>query len=236
MHIADGILPLEVCAGGYGAAAALTGLALHRIGQTEHTRERIPRASLLSAAFFVASWVHLPLPPASVHLVLNGLLGAVLGFYAVPAIVVALFFQAVMFGHGGLTTLGVNAVIMGGPALLAHLLFRLGLAVGRGSRAWVGAAGFVAGLSGVGLAVLLFAVVLVTTIPASIDPVKEQAAIMTLVLAHIPLMVLEGIVTAMVVLFLWRVRPELLTGEPGRWGTPVPGATIHGGQPAAGDE
>jgi cobalt/nickel transport system permease protein len=223
MHIADGVLAAEVCAGGYVAAAALTGLALHQIGRDEQARAGIPRASLLSAAFFVASWVHIPLPPASVHLVLNGLLGAVLGFYAVPAILVALFFQAVMFGHGGLTTLGVNAVIMGVPALLAHALFRLVLAAGRGSRVWAGVAGFAAGGAGVGLAALLFAVVLVTTIPASLDVVQEQAAIMVLVLAHLPLVVLEGVVTALVVLFLWRVRPELLTGAPGRWEQQHPG-------------
>ena len=69
-------------------------------------REGVPKASLLTAAFFVASWIHIPVPPTSVHLVLNGLVGAALGYYAFPAILIGLFFQAVMFQHGGLTTPG----------------------------------------------------------------------------------------------------------------------------------
>ena len=64
-------------------------------------------------------------------LVLGGLLGAVLGYFAFPAILVALFFQAVMFGHGGLTTLGINGVILGLPSLLSAMIFRGQTQIGR---------------------------------------------------------------------------------------------------------
>lgn len=234
MHIADGFLPAEVCAGGYAAAAALTGVALRQVGQRDDPRADIPKASLLAAGFFVASWVHIPLPPASAHLILNGLLGVLLGYYAVPAILVGLFFQAVMFGHGGITTLGINAVVMGLPALLAHHLFHLRPSAARHSRAWDGALGFVAGASGPALAVLLFWGILITTLPARIDPAAEQAAIAALVFAHIPLMILEGIFTAMVVLFLRRVRPELLGQTSSSHAAPLPTASeeaVAQGQP-----
>ncbi len=212
MHLPDGVLPDAVCAGGYATAAALTWYALRRINQQPDPQAAIPRASLLSAAFFVASWVHIPIPPASVHLVLNGLLGALLGPYAMLAILVGLFFQAVMFGHGGLTTLGVNATIMGVPALLAAGIFRLRLRLhsDSGSRIATGVFGFLAGASGLGGAALLFALLLVATLPTTLDATLERAAITALLLAHIPLMVLEGTITAMVVLFLQRVRPEVL--------------------------
>ena len=52
-------------------------------------------------------------------------LGAVLDLYAFPAILIGLFFQALVFGHGGLTTLGVNAVMIGLPALLAAQIFKM---------------------------------------------------------------------------------------------------------------
>jgi cobalt/nickel transport system permease protein len=210
MHIPDGILPAAVSAAGYATAGAATWHSLRQINQKEDPRESIPKASLLTAAFFVASWIHIPVPPTSVHLVLNGLLGAVLGYYAFPAILIGLFFQAVMFQHGGLTSLGVNATMMGVPALLAHFIFRLRNIVGKESRMWTGVFGFLAGAGGLGIAALISLILLVTTIPAHLDVEAERASIYALTLAHAPLMALEGAFTALVVLFLQRVRPELL--------------------------
>jgi len=212
MHIPDGILPASVCLGGYATTGAATWYSLRKIGQKENPREGIPKASLLTAAFFVASWIHIPLPPTSVHLVLNGLLGVVLGYYAFPAILIGLFFQAVMFQHGGLTTLGVNATIMGVPALLAYYLFRLRNFFGKDNRIGTGLCGFLAGAGGIGLAAVAAFVVLITTIPAHLDVETERASIYALTLAHVPLMVIEGVFTALVALFLQRVKPELLEG------------------------
>lgn len=227
MHLPDGILPVSVCVAGYATTGALTWYTLRKINQQANPRAHVPKAALLTAAFFVASWVHIPVPPASVHLILNGLLGAVLGYYAFPAILIGLFFQAVMFQHGGLTTLGVNATMMGLPALLAYHLFRLRFLFGlRGPAVW----GFLAGAGGLGLAVLIFYGLLVTTIPATLDVALERAAITALALAHIPLMLLEGVFTALVVLFLQRVRPDLLDVMAARV-APLPVAPVDPGIP-----
>jgi cobalt/nickel transport system permease protein len=180
------------------------------MGQKENPREGIPKASIFTAAFFVASWIHIPIPPTSVHLVLNGLLGVVLGYYAFPAILIGLFFQAVMFQHGGLTTLGVNATIMGVPALLAYYLFRVRKVFDKDSRSWTGFFGFLAGAGGLGVAALMSFVLLVTTIPAHLDVEAEHLAVSVLTVAHVPLMMIEGVFTTLVVLFLQRVQPELL--------------------------
>ena len=80
---------------------------------------------MLAAAFFVASSIQIPLPPASLHLIFSGLLGAVLGYYAFLAILIGLFFQALFLGHGGFSTLGLNAIIIGVPALVGHAIFQL---------------------------------------------------------------------------------------------------------------
>lgn len=209
MHIPDGILPAAVCVAGYATAGAATWASLRQINQQEDPQAGVPKASLLAAAFFVATWIHIPVPPTSVHLVLNGLLGVVLGYYAFPAILIGLFFQAVMFQHGGLTTLGVNATMMGLPALLAYHLFRLRHRLPE-HPALTGLFAFLGGAVGLGLAALIAFTLLIATIPASLDVQAEQAAITTLTLAHAPLMVIEGLFTALVVLFLQRVRPELL--------------------------
>lgn len=214
MHIPDGIIPVQVCIAGYAATAGLTGYALRRIERRGDPRRQIPQAALLSAAFFVASWIHIPVPPASVHLVLNGLLGAILGWAAVPAIVIGLFFQAVLFQHGGLTTLGINATIMAVPALIAAALFSVRHLFGPANRLGTGLFAFLAGGSGVGLAVLLFYGLLVLSLPVTIDRAAEQAAIGALALAHLPLVVLEGTFTMLVALFLLQVRPDLLDIRP----------------------
>jgi cobalt/nickel transport system permease protein len=118
VHIADGVLTQTWLFGGFAGAAGLALFGAWRIRD-----EEIPRVALLTAAFFVASLVHVRVPPTSVHLILNGLMGVVLGRRAAVAIPVGLFLQAVLLGHGGLTVLGVNTCIMALPALLAWQLF-----------------------------------------------------------------------------------------------------------------
>lgn len=212
MHIPDGILPLPVTLGGYAASMALAWFCIRKIKQREDPRRDVPKAALLTAAFFVASLIHIPIPSASIHLALNGLLGVLLGWFAFPAILIGLFFQAVMFGHGGLTTLGVNGVILGLPALAAFALFRM--------RDWSGAPtprknmafAFLAGASAICLSVALFSVILFTNMPAHMSAVAEQRAVLTLMAAHVPLMVLEGLISAMLVAFFLRIRPDILEG------------------------
>lgn len=225
MHIPDGILPAPVCIGGFALAAPLLGHALRQINRLPDVTEQVPKASLLTAAFFIASSIHIPIPPASVHLVLNGLLGAVLGYFAVPAIAIGLFLQAVMFGHGGLTTLGVNTVMMGFPALLAAWIFRLRHRFSRpmGARRADLLFAFLAGAIGLGLAAVIFFGLILATMPSGLDAQAERVAIYGLSASHVPLALIEGVFTAMLVSFLQRVKPELLE-ESGR--------SRRGGQPA----
>ncbi len=212
MHIADGFLPAPIWIGGYACTGLATWFSLHQIHQQPDPTQGIPKASLLTAAFFVASSIYIPIPPASVHLVLNGLLGVILGYYAFPAILIGLFFQAVVFGHGGLSTLGINAAMMGLPALLAYQIFRLNTPLGHwfSERQAMGISAFLGGSLGLGLAVLIFYGVVLTTIPSGLESDSEQVALWTLIIAHVPIIILEGVFTSLVVLFLHRIKPELL--------------------------
>jgi cobalt/nickel transport system permease protein len=212
MHIPDGILPAEVAVAGYVAAGALTALSLRTIEREDDPSANIPKAALLTSAFFVASWIHIPVPPTSVHLVLNGVLGVILGYYAIPAILIGLFFQAVMFQHGGLTTLGVNTSMMGVPALLAYYLFGLRHRLKLDSPRWTSFFAFISGALGLGLAALIAMTILVATIPAHLDVDAERDAIYSLTLAHGPLALIEGAFAAMLVSYLQRVKPELIDG------------------------
>ena len=209
MHIPDGMVPGEVCTGGWAAAALLTWASLKRGGRGfRDPAAMISRASVMAAAFFVVSWIHIPLPPVSVHPVLAGLMGIVLGWFAVPAVLIGLFFQAVMFGHGGITTLGLNTVAMGGAALTSWFLFRAVRRKGSGGR--VPLAGFIAGFAGVLLAAAITAAILVLTIPSFMDPAAERAGIVTMLLSHVPLAAAEGALTAAAAGFLQRTHPGML--------------------------
>ncbi len=213
MHIADGILPIAVAAGGYAVTGATTWYSLRKIRQQPDHRAEIPKAALLTAAFFVASWIHIPVPPTSVHLVLNGLLGVLLGWFAFPAILIGLVFQAVMFGHGGLTTLGVNAAMMGIPALLAFGIFRARTRFGAADNARLAATfGALGSATATAVSVLIFYTLLVTTISTNIDAATEQTMIAITSFSHLPVLLIEAALTAMLVVYLLRVKPALLQG------------------------
>ncbi len=188
MHIPDGVLPAQVSAVGYAIAAPFIGYALRTINRSASSidvHRTVPKAALLTATFFVASSLYIPIPPlGSVHLLLNGLIGAMLGYYAVPAIVIGLFFQALLLGHGGYFTLGVNILLMGIPAVVAHHVFQLRYRfLPRFKRQHVYAVfGALAGMIGILGSALIFFVLVITTIPADINVTTERTAIYVLML------------------------------------------------------
>jgi len=202
MHIADNILTTPILAA--GAAAAGAGVAA---GLWKMDPQRVPRVAVLSAAFFVSSLVHVPIPGTSAHLTLVGLVGVILGWEAFPAFLIALLLQALL-GHGGLTALGVNTMIFAAPAVMCHYLFRA--AVRRpGSGAASGfAAGCLAGMAGVAAAAVLASAVLMLSGEAF------YATAAMLLAAHVPIGIVEGLVTGSVVASLKRISPELLAPRP----------------------
>jgi cobalt/nickel transport system permease protein len=120
VHIAPGVLSAPWCAGGFVLAGLLAALGCWRIRD-----EEVPRIALMTAAFFVTSQLHVPAGPTTVHLLLTGLIGVVLGSRAALAIPIGLFLQAALFQHGGFDSLGVNSCVMVLPALGAWQLFGL---------------------------------------------------------------------------------------------------------------
>jgi ABC-type Co2+ transport system permease subunit len=118
VHISDGVLTPTWLAGGFLLAGVLAFVGSWRIRD-----EEIARVALMTAAFFVASLIHVRVGPTSVHLLINGLVGVILGWRAALAIPVGLFLQAALLNHGGFSSLGVNSCIMVLPAFLAWQFF-----------------------------------------------------------------------------------------------------------------
>lgn len=118
-HISDGVLAAWPQAAGWLVAALSLAIAFRSLDERE-----LPRVSLLAAVFFIGSMVHLKAGPTSVHPLLNGLLGLLLGYRAVIPIALALLMQAVLLGHGGFFVLGLNICLFAWPALLARPIYR----------------------------------------------------------------------------------------------------------------
>lgn len=213
MHVADGFVYPSVAIAGYAVTGGLTWLSLRHIDRDPNPTEKIPKASLLTAGFFVASLIHIPIPPTSVHLVLNGLMGIVLGYYAFPAILIGLFFQAVFFNFGGLSTLGLNAALMGFPALLAHFIFRAYKATGKSSSWLLNLFAFGSGAISLALSAIIFTGIVVFAIPADLNPQFERAALSVGLIGYGLQALLEGVFTAMLVSFFLQVKPELIESE-----------------------
>lgn len=200
MHIAEGVLNAPTLLAGWGLTLAATLVGLRRIDP-----RHVMTVAMLAAAFFVASLIHVPLGPASVHLVLNGLLGLVLGWACFPALFCGLLLQALFFQYGGLSVLGVNTFTMAFPAVLCGLALRPLLL--RGGTVRAGAA-FAAGFLAVLFSGLFTALALAVTGEGFLTPAK-------LILAgHVPVMVLEGLITLFAVGFLAKVQPEILGLRP----------------------
>ena len=196
MHISDGVLPVSVAIGGYAVSLGLT------VWSARQTRsEEMPKLAVMTAAFFVASLIHIPFGPTSVHLIIPGLTGAILGPAAFLSIGLGLLLQSLLFQFGGLTALGANALMMGLPALACGWFFQKFKGRKSSRQALVGG---VAGALGTVLAAAILAVLLATGGEDFFGVAKIALA------AHVPVIILEAAVSALTVGFLARVKPALL--------------------------
>jgi len=197
MHISEGVLPGWLLVSGYALTSAGVALGLKKLDYS-----KIPIAGVLSAVFFVASLIHVPIGVGSAHLILNGVAGLILGWAVFPVILVGLFLQAVLFQFGGLTVLGVNTFNMAFPAVIAYYLcqpllrettlFRLVLV----------------SIIAVTISILGSGILLSLELLATAESFKETAKL--IILVHFPIVIVESIITFFILSFLNKVAPELL--------------------------
>jgi cobalt/nickel transport system permease protein len=196
MHISDGVLPISVTVGSYVASAAIAAWSVRRTRS-----EELPKLAVMTAAFFVASLVHVPLGPTSVHLIIPGLTGALLGPSAFLSIGLGLLLQSLLFQFGGLTALGANVLMMGLPALACGWFFQK--YKGRTQLQQV-VVGGLAGALGTVLAANILAILLMSGGEDFFGVAKIA------LLAHVPVVIIESVVSAFTIGFLARVKPALL--------------------------
>lgn len=199
MHISEGILKAEIIIPAAVVAGVWVAYLLYRLNFKD-----IPKIACMSAIFFVASFIHIPLGPTAIHLVLGGLVGAFLGVNAIIAIFVGLLLQALFFGYGGISVLGVNLLMIAVPTIFARYFVKLSFKERKYQKIYRYICWFLVGFIPLLCSSLILSGVLVLN-------GKEFLAISGLALAaNFPLMIVEGIISLFAISFIYRVNKELL--------------------------
>jgi len=236
MHIPDGYLSPATCATLYAASAPFWYVASQKVKKALSSRT-VPLLALFSAFSFVVMMFNVPLPGGTTgHAVGAALMAIVLGpWAAVIGVSVALAIQALLFGDGGILTLGANCFNMAVVIpFVAYGIYTLGSGSSPATSARRPVAAFIAGYVGITMAAFF------TGLELGVQPALFSANGVPLYFPYdlgvsIPAMVIphlavasfaEGIVTAAVLAYLQRAHPSLLERR-----RPL-AAPVEGGEPA----
>lgn len=195
MHISDGIISVEVA-----TITAIASFGFSIFSFKNLTNEKISIVAAMSALFFVTSFIHIPFGPTQIHLILIGFIGIFLGELSFIAISIALILQALLLGFGGLSSLGANILVMSLPSYLVYLLFKLNFFQKLKDKIKY----FLVGFLGVFFATIFLFLILFFS--------KEEylAVGYSIIAVNIPTMILEGIVTLFLLLYIKKTMPKLL--------------------------
>ncbi len=212
MHISEGILPVRWAGLWFVVAAPFVAAGLYRLKkQSSVDLSFKPLVGLMAAVVFIISCMPIPVPSAGTcsHPCGTGISAILLGpFISVLVAAAALLIQALFLSHGGLSTWGANVVSMGIVGSFA------GFATFRVMRAMKinrGIAGFMAGLIADWATYLATSAELASGIRGDSPflPLFSKILI-AFIPTQLPLGILEGAMTAGMVMLLYRKRPDLL--------------------------
>lgn len=212
MHISEGILPLPWAVGWFALAVPFVALGIRQLNSLAREDLSIkPLVGLMAAVVFIISCMPVPVPTAGTcsHPCGTGMAAILLGPWISSLIAaVALLLQALFLSHGGLSTWGANIFSMGVIGSLAGYLTFKGL---RAMGAPLALAAFFAGLQADWATYLATSVELASGIRGSEPflPLLEKILI-AFVPTQLPLGILEGAMTAGMVVLLYRKRPDIL--------------------------
>jgi cobalt/nickel transport system permease protein len=212
MHISEGILPFNWAAFWFAVAAPFVAFGLYRLKKLSATDLSFkPLVGLMAAVVFIISCMPIPVPTAGTcsHPCGTGMSGILLGPWISTLIAsVALLIQALFLSHGGLSTWGANIVSMG---IMGSFTGYLTFTVLRSMKISMAVAAFAAGLFTDWATYLATSAELAAGIrgDAPFLPLFWKIVI-AFIPTQLPLGILEGAMTAGMVVLLYRKRPDLL--------------------------
>lgn len=210
MHMADALISPAVGGSFWAVAAGLLGYSARQVRQEGDDR-KVPLMGVLGAFIFAAQMINFSIPGtgSSGHLgggmILAILLGPQAAFLVMASVLVV---QALFFGDGGLLALGCNIVNLGFFTCFVAYPFVYRPIAGKTPTQGRLVAGSIAGAVA-GLQLGAFAVVLETLL-SGISELSFGTFVLLMQPIHLAIGIVEGLVTAAVVTFVWKARPELL--------------------------
>ncbi|MEW6624552.1 MAG: energy-coupling factor ABC transporter permease [Bacillota bacterium] len=156
IHIPDGILPFPLWILGYLGTFLILFVLLKRV-QVESMRSKIPLAGVAAAVMLLS--MSIPLGFIPLHFSLAVLCGILLGPGLGFIIVFVVNFILALVGHGGITVVGLNTLIIGSEVLVGYYLFKK-----LGEKFSAAPAAFIAVVIGLALSVTLMVGVVSTTV------------------------------------------------------------------------
>jgi cobalt/nickel transport system permease protein len=219
MHIPDGLMDPTVSAIGWVEFLVVLGAVLLLAGN-RIKEKNLPRVAVLSAGIFVAQMLNFPIGGGTTgHLVGGALFAIIAGpMVAVIGMTVVLLIQALMFGDGGITALGLNALNMAVIAPLTGwgVYTLLKTMTEKGGRRSSAASGFVVGAAAwasVFVAAAACAAELAVSFAVSSGAygIAATVSVPAMLGMHAVIGVGEGIITAGVLAYLWSVLPDAIT-------------------------
>ncbi|MBU0479550.1 MAG: energy-coupling factor ABC transporter permease [Proteobacteria bacterium] len=215
MHMADALLSPTV-GGIMWAATAITTVYCSKKVSANPDDRKIPLMGVLGAFVFTAQMINFAIPGtgSSGHLGGGILLAALLGPHASFLVMASvLIVQALFFADGGLLALGCNIFNLGFfPCLVAYPLIYKPIAGRTPTPAGVLSASL--GASVIGLQLGSLGVVSQTWL-SGVTELSYTSFIMFMQPIHLIIGMAEGVITAGVISFIWKARPEILSRAAG---------------------
>ena len=211
MHMADALLSPGVAGVMYAASAVAAGHSVHKLEQNRDTTDKIiPTMGVMGAFVFAAQMINFTIPGtgSSGHLCGGMLLTAIVGPYAAFLTMIGvLLIQCLLFADGGLMALGANVWNMAFyGCFVGGLLWKAMMQRGISKRKIV-----VASLLGCVLTQQMGALsVSVETLASGITELPFTAFLLAMQPIHLAIGLVEGAITAAVLVFLQQARPALL--------------------------
>jgi len=208
VHIPDGWIDLPTSVAGFAVAGVAVSVSAKRAAVS--LKEKATTLPAVVAAYLlVAQLLVIPVGlGTSAHLIGTGLATLLVGpAVAIVCVAVVVVVQALLLADGGVTAIGLNIVNDGVvPALVAWGVFLAGRRFARTHRSQSVLAGFAAGLA-------LLAVSVAVTIEFHIggtDAVPTKVVAAALGGSHVLLALVEGVLTAVIIAAILRLRPDLV--------------------------
>ena len=210
MHMADALISPAVGGVMWAATAGLIAYSSKKVKDTADDR-KIPLMGVLGAFIFAAQMINFTIPAtgSSGHLGGGMILSILLGPYAAFLVMASvLVVQALFFGDGGLLALGCNIFNLGfWPCFIVYPLIYKKIVGDDPGKGKIMTGSLIAAI--IGLQLGAFSVVL-ETVFSGISELPFNTFVVLMQPIHLAIGIVEGIVTAAVVMFVWNAKPEIL--------------------------